>query len=260
VRYTHGHHDSVLRSHRWRTVENSAAYLTPWLTPEARVLDVGCGPGTITADLAGRVREVVAIDNASAAVEICQAEVAGIANVTVREADVYSLPFEDGSFDVVHAHQVLQHLGDPAAALAEMRRVCRAGGVVGARDGDYPAMAWYPYDPMLDRWMELYLQVARSNGGEPAAGRHMLAWARTAGFTDIEPSATAWCHATPDDRAHWGGMWAERVVASAFADQAVADGFATTRELQLISDAWMQWADDANGWFMSPHGEIVCHA
>src|SRR5438067_1113732 len=53
--YLHGHHDSVLRSHRWRTAENSAGYLLPRLAPDARVLDVGCGPGTITADLAARV-------------------------------------------------------------------------------------------------------------------------------------------------------------------------------------------------------------
>src|SRR5690348_13442980 len=53
--YTHGHHESVLRSHRWRTAENSAAYLLPHLSSGATVLDIGCGPGTITADLAALV-------------------------------------------------------------------------------------------------------------------------------------------------------------------------------------------------------------
>ena len=64
--YLHGHHDSVLRSHRWRTAENSAGYLLPRLRPDARVLDVGCGPGTITADPAGLVPdgEVTGIDAA----------------------------------------------------------------------------------------------------------------------------------------------------------------------------------------------------
>ena len=52
AQYTHGHHESVLRSHRWRTAENSAAYLLPHLGPARTLLDVGCGPGTITADLA----------------------------------------------------------------------------------------------------------------------------------------------------------------------------------------------------------------
>jgi ubiquinone/menaquinone biosynthesis C-methylase UbiE len=50
--YTHGHHDSVLCSHAWRTAGNSAAYLLGELHPGQRLLDVGCGPGTITLDLA----------------------------------------------------------------------------------------------------------------------------------------------------------------------------------------------------------------
>ena len=50
--YTHGHHESVLRSHTWRTVENSAAYLMTTLQPGLSLLDVGCGPGTITHGLA----------------------------------------------------------------------------------------------------------------------------------------------------------------------------------------------------------------
>ena len=127
--YTHGHHESVLRSHRWRTVENSAAYLVPALERGQRVLDVGCGPGTITVDLAARVApgEVVGLDASAAVLELARAaaDEAGVANVSFRTGDATALPFEDGSFDVVHAHQVLQHLSDPVAALREMRRVTR---------------------------------------------------------------------------------------------------------------------------------------
>ena len=141
-RYTHGHHDSVLRSHRWRTVENSAAYAIPVLVPGARVLDVGCGPGTITADIAERVApgEVVAVDLAgdvlAEAAEHARARGAG--NVRFEQHDVYRLPYDDGAFDVVHAHQTLQHLRDPVRALREMRRVCRPDGAVAARDGGAP--------------------------------------------------------------------------------------------------------------------------
>ena len=62
--YTHGHHESVLRSHTWRTAENSSAYLLPHLRAGQSLLDVGCGPGTITADLALLVApgEVVGLD------------------------------------------------------------------------------------------------------------------------------------------------------------------------------------------------------
>ena len=63
-RYLHGHHEAVLRSHRQRTAESSAAYLLPHLEPDAEVLDVGCGPGTITVGLAERVPDgtVVGVD------------------------------------------------------------------------------------------------------------------------------------------------------------------------------------------------------
>ena len=74
--YTHGHHDSVLRSHRWRTVRNSAGYLIPHLRPGQRVLDVGCGPGTITIGLARLVApgDVVGIDNEQAPLGPARAE------------------------------------------------------------------------------------------------------------------------------------------------------------------------------------------
>ncbi|MGH9081775.1 MAG: methyltransferase domain-containing protein [Acidimicrobiales bacterium] len=258
-RYTHGHHESVLRSHTWRTAENSAAYLLPHLRPGQCLLDVGCGPATVTAGLAGRVApgQVVAVDNAPAVLDAARRSVAGT-GVEVREADAYHLPFADNSFDVVHAHQVLQHLTDPVAALAEMRRVCRPGGVVAARDADYPAMAWYPPDPGLDRWLEVYLAVARANGAEPAAGRRLLAWARAAGFSDVVPSASTWCFATDVDRAWWGSLWADRTSRSALADQAVAGGRASRQELEGIAAAWRRWAGDDDGWYASVHGEVLC--
>ena len=138
-RYTHGHHESVLRSHRWRTAENSAAYLLPHLRPGLDLLDVGCGPGTITLDLArarragpGRSASTRNADVLRAAT--ADAADAGLTNVTFEVGDAYALAFDDDRFDVVHAHQVLQHLADPVAALAEMARVRRPAGIVAARD------------------------------------------------------------------------------------------------------------------------------
>ena len=90
--YTHGHHDAVLRSHRWRTAENSAAYLLPLLRPGSRLLDVGCGPGTLTVDLARLVApgEVVGIDVADAVVAEARRHAleAGVANVTFECGDL----------------------------------------------------------------------------------------------------------------------------------------------------------------------------
>jgi SAM-dependent methyltransferase len=252
----------VLRSHRWRTVENSAAYLLPNLGPDTPILDIGCGPGTITLDLAERVAPaaVLGVDVAPAAIAAAEVERSrrGTANVEFRTADLYSLDIEDDAFAIVHAHQVLQHLADPVRALREMRRVCRPGGLVAARDGDYAAMTWYPADPALDAWLAMYDTVARANDGEPNAGRFLLAWAHAAGFTDVGAGASAWCFSTPEDRAWWGELWADRITESAIAAQAVEIGAATTDELDRMATAWRRWAMDPDGWFAVLHGEILC--
>jgi ubiquinone/menaquinone biosynthesis C-methylase UbiE len=135
--YSHGHHESVLRSHRWRTVENSAAYLAPHLAPGLDLLDVGCGPGNLTAALARRVApgRVVGLDRAPDVVAAAAADFTAD-NLAFTTGDVYALDYPDASFDIVHAHQVLQHITDPVAALRDLRRVLRPGGLLAARDSD----------------------------------------------------------------------------------------------------------------------------
>ena len=262
--YTHGHHESVLRSHRWRTAANSAAYLLPYLSAGQTVLDVGCGPGTITADLASIVApaRVTALEVTDAALDLARAEIKrrGLDTVDFAVGDVHGLDMPDGGFDVVHAHQVLQHVGDPVAALREMRRVARPGGIVAVRDSDYAAFTWFPRLPELDEWLDLYERVARRNGGEPDAGRRLLSWAHWAGFTDVTATSSTWCFATPEDRSWWGGMWAERILVSDMARTAIATGAATSDDLRRISAAWKRWAAHPDGWLSILHGELICHA
>ncbi len=260
--YTHGHHESVLRSHRWRTAENSAAYLLPHLAPGKDLLDVGCGPGNLTCDLAARVApgRAVGIDAAEEVVAAAREE-AGRRGVEVEFApgDVYALTFGDDEFDVVHAHQVLQHLTDPVAALAELRRVVRPDGLVAVRDSDYAAMTWAPAEPRLDRWLELYHQVTARNGAEADAGRHLAAWVRAAGFTDIEVSSSTWTFAEPDARRWWGGLWADRVGddGSALHRQALEYGLAEARELADLAAGWRAWAEADDAVFVVVHVEVL---
>ncbi|MDH6123202.1 methyltransferase domain-containing protein [Kitasatospora sp. GP82] len=262
VVYTHGYQEPVLRSHRSRTAQNSAAYLLPELRPGQVLLDVGCGPGTITADLAelvGPSGRVVAVDASAEVLEQAAAHVAGrgLSNVVFESADVHQLHYVDGEFDVVHAHQVLQHVADPVAALCEMRRVTAPGGVVAARDSDYAAMTWYPEVPELAEWLALYRRIARANGGEPDAGRRLLSWARAAGLEDVRATSATWTYATPEQRAFWGGMWADRAVRSTFAETAVAKGYATLADLERISAGWRAWGAEPDGWFAVLHGEVL---
>lgn len=257
--YTHGHHESVLRSHRWRTAENSAGHLLPYLRADQRLLDVGAGPGTITVDLAARVAEVTATEVGEAELALSRGLAAerGLTNLEFTVQDVHALDLPDESFDVCHAHQVLQHVADPVQALRELRRVTRPGGLIAIRDSDYRAFAWWPLLPELDEWLDLYRTAARANGGEPDAGRRLLGWARQAGLTDITATSSTWCFSTPEDRSWWGGMWADRILQSALARQLVDGGLATQDDLARISAAWRAWADSEDGWFSVLHGEII---
>ncbi|MGW4441721.1 class I SAM-dependent methyltransferase [Streptomyces sp. NPDC004100] len=260
--YTHGHHESVLRSHTWRTAANSAAYLLGSLKPHMKVLDIGCGPGTITADLAALVPEgrVTGLDRAPGILEQARATAAerGLTNTDFAVGDVHALDFPDDTFCVVHAHQVLQHVGDPVRALREMARVTRPGGIVAVRDADYAAMTWYPAVDGLDDWLDLYERVARDNGGEPDAGRRLKSWALEAGLRDVTATSGTWTFATAEERAWWSGLWADRTLASAYADRAVGGGHASAEELRAVSRAWREWGRQEDGWFAVLHGEILC--
>lgn len=138
--YTQGHHPTVLKSHNSRTASKCAAYLIPHIKPHYRILDIGCGPGSITLDLAELVPEgsVTAIDYSSTAINAAKENAAerGVKNCQFKVGDAYHLYWEDNTFDVVHCHQCLIHVDDPGRVLQEMRRVCKVGGIVAAREGE----------------------------------------------------------------------------------------------------------------------------
>jgi ubiquinone/menaquinone biosynthesis C-methylase UbiE len=263
-RYTHGHADAVLRSHRWRTAENSAGYLLDALGPGQRLLDVGCGPGNLSLDLAARVApgHVVGMDVAGPVLSGAEADrkAAGVADVAFARGDVYDLPFGDGAFDVVHAHQVLQHLADPVAALVEMRRVLPPGGLLAVRDSDYSAFMWSPLDPRLDRWMELHHAATAANGADADAGRHLLGWVRASGFSEATYTTSTWTYATEEDRRWWGDLWADRVVGSAFSEQVLAAGLCGADELEAIGKAFRRWSAHPDAVFVCVHGEVLARA
>ena len=260
--YLHGHHASVLASHGARTAADSAAYLLPHLREGMRVLDVGCGPGTITLDLAEAVGPsggVVGVENVVGPLTTARRNAAARGDERTRFglADVMALPYAAASFDVVHAHQVLQHLTDPVGALREMARVTRPGGLVAVRDVDYGSMVWHPASDGMTRWLELYRRLARLNHAEPDAGRHLLAWAHTAGLSRLTPSASLWTYASPEQCAWWGGTWARRTLESTFASQALARGLVTAEGLGGISVAWRDWSTHPDAWFAMTHAEVI---
>ncbi len=258
-RYTHGHHPSVVDQHRRRTAEDAAAFVLPRLASGMRILDFGCGPGSITLGLAQRVPQgqVVGIDVVPEVLEQARelAQTRGADNVRFERGDVYRLDYADNSFDVAYGHQVLQHLTDPVGALRELQRVVRPGGLVAVRDVDYGTMVHSPVDPMLVAWLDLYHEVTRRNGAEADAGRHLLRWMTEAGLSEPEMSASAWTFFRSRQTLNWGDSWARRTTESDFAQQAISYGLASAEELAAYAEHWRRWARQPSAFFCFLHVE-----
>lgn len=261
--YSHGHHQSVVQAHARRTAQDSLAFLLPSISKSDHVLDVGCGPGSITLDVARLVPEgrIVGCDAVEAVVkqaeELAQAQ--GVKNATFDTLDGNSLPFKDNTFDVVFCHQVLQHVKNPVGILREMCRVVKPGGVVAAREADYRTFAWYPESAILDRWGQLYEETARFNGGQPNAGRYMLAWAKQAGFPpeSIQYTWTTW-HYDGELASNFAESWKGRALYSGYGKTAREQGFAEEEELKSISQGWSDWGRNPDAFIRIPNGEILC--
>ena len=262
--YTSGHTPAVLRTHGWRTVANSAQYIQGHLRPNMKILDVGCGPGSITVDLATYVPQghVTGVENVEAPLTAARAHAAerGVKNVDFMIGDAFSLPFPDHTFDLTHAHQVLQHTGDPIRTLREMRRVTKHGGLVACREGDHGTWVWYPDSTGLTGFHRVVEQLGYADGREPRAGRRLHVWAREAGFdpAQVITSTGTWCFYTRAEREYWGGSMGKRVLDPGFIESAVGGGFAERGDLDKFAQAWGDWVDDDDGWISVTSGEIIC--
>ena len=144
--------------------------------------------------------------------------------VNIQRESVYELPFLDNSFDVVHAHQVLQHLTNPVLALKEMKRVCR--GAVCVRDVDYQSWNFYPEDRVLDEWKQAYRDVCFRNNANPDGGRYLPRWMVEAGFNeeDLSVKGDVVVYSTPEEKQTWAETWAVRSSETKLADQMVEYG------------------------------------
>jgi len=244
--YTHGHAPATVRQHGRRTVEEAAAFILPDLAPGLQVLDVGCGPGSITRGLAERVApgRVVGVDLSRETLAAARQDAAarGLVNLQYEEASVYALPFADATFDVGYAHQVFQHLREPGRALAEVVRVLRPGGLVGVRDVDWGTVSYWPLDPWIDRFVETHMRTWYRNGGEPRMGRQLRALFNGGGLADVQVTAAVWCYATPAETGEWGAAYADRLLTSPMGERMVEYGFASRADVEAMAAAFRAWA------------------
>ena len=159
---------------------------------------------------------------------------------------------------MVFAHQVLQHLSEPVAALQEMRRVCKPGGLIAVKDAVYSTMRGYPALRGIDKWRDVYMATARQNKAEPDAGLFLKEWLLSAGLQDVVYMSSTVTHSSSNEEARkaWGESWATRTIHS-FGNQALEYGLAQESELQDIASEWRQWAADSNAVFLYVNGECL---
>jgi SAM-dependent methyltransferase len=200
--YTPGYSEVALRYMTRRHAARDAAFFLPHLKPGMRLLDCGCGPGTITVGLARAVGDsfVVAMDIDPSQVAMTEqlARLQGLTQLQAEQASVYDLPFPDRSFDAVFSHALFEHLADPLAALRQLRRVLKPGGLVGIASPDWDGNVYGPRDPEVDEAIKAYTTFQARNGGNPFVGRDLGRLLSHAGFVGIGLGATYDCYEQMD--------------------------------------------------------------
>jgi SAM-dependent methyltransferase len=257
--YTHGYQEWATQWMTQRSAQDAADFLLPHLKPGMRMLDCGCGPGSITTGLAALVApgEAIGIDIEPRQVATAGALATerGIGNVSFQVGSVYELPFPDASFDAVLAHTLVEHLGDPLAAFREVRRVLRPGGVFGVRDPDYSLSRFEPVTETALAGLRLMQQVQVASGGSPFYAPTQRKLLLEAGFSRAEAGASVVATGTPEETATMsivmGGLLRER----AFVETAATCGYDQASLDRMF--------EEITGWSVRPDAFwvlVLCHA
>jgi ubiquinone/menaquinone biosynthesis C-methylase UbiE len=243
-----------------RRAGGAGAFFAPQLQAGMRLVDCGCGPGSITVDLARAVApgDAIGIDLRADALTQGRslAWERGIANVAFQAASVYQLPYTDGSFDAAFACAVLQHLAAPIAALKEIRRVLRPGGVIGIVDGSSTITFRYPTSPLLEAWDKLRVLEREYNTGRSSHALQLRALLREAGFARTRASGHMSTEAGPPA----GSLEETRRVGEnhlirlhgVLGKLAVAQGWATRAELEQMAKALIAWGETPDAFYARP--------
>jgi ubiquinone/menaquinone biosynthesis C-methylase UbiE len=258
-KYAFGYKYGIVDYLRFRG-KRSADFVLPHLRPGMRLLDCGCGPGTITIELAKAVApgEVIGIDLEVSQIDIAQnhARELGMTNLKFEVVDLLKLTYPDECFDAAFTHAVLVHLADPVAALDEIYRVLRSGGMIAVREPIMDKAIFSPEDPLLIESFELILQALKHCGGDGTIGHRLRPLLREAGFEHIQLSASWEQPSSLDEWPQFYEGWSQ-VFSGNIANIILEQGWSDKGCLNQIVSAWKNFGENKTGFAASPWVEAV---
>ena len=261
--YTMGFSEGILESQRRYTAEANAAYLLPYLRPGLRVLDFGCGPGTISTGLAKAVApgELHGVDMEESQIELARALATahGRKNAQFHVGDVTELPFEEGFFDVAHCHNVLMHVPDTAAVLAEVKRVLKPGGIIGCREMIGDASFTHPDFGIIRRSWDMFEALVSFDDGHPQMGKDLKNKMVEAGFSNVKATASFDAYSAPDDLEFIHGLVTKWFLSPDLVDTAIRYGVATEKLCQEIEAAYDKWLVHPGAFIGVAYGEALAN-
>ncbi len=261
--YTIGFSDAILEAFRRNTAYTSAAFLLPYLRPGMRVLDFGCGPGTVSVGLAKAVEpgELHGIDMEESQIEAAKsvAEFQRQPNTHFQVADVANLPYEDGYFDVAYCHQVLMHIPDTAEALAEVKRVLKPGGIIACREMITQASFTQPDYGVINRAWDMYEDLLAAGDGHPQMGKELKKHLVLAGFENIKLGGSFDTYYTPEDLIFIYNVAHSWFLSPEIMEAAILYG-ASSKELgQAVGVAYERWKNDPGAMSSIAFGESIAN-
>lgn len=258
--YTMGYGPAAVALMGARSAQTHAAFFVPYLKPGMRLLDCGCGPGTVTIGFA----EIVAPGSAVGTdIEASQMGLAtetaikrGISNVRFEPANIYDLPFEDSSFDAVFMSALIGNLREPTRGLREAYRVLKPGGVIGVKEFDHGGDIVYPLEPAMAKYDELYRRLRAEFGHNGESGRMIGALLLESGFSGLDMSATYETLSNPKVLQSAAQVFIG-LLTETWSDAFMSRGWATAADIEEMREAWLRFAEFPGALFVAAWCEAV---
>ena len=262
--YAMGYSEEFLSLLARRNAETVAFHLLPHLRPGMKVLDCGCGPGTISMGLAKAVApgELHGVDIEASQIAMAQAaaQAGGRDNAHFQASDATNLPFADNTFDVVHCHAILMHVPNLSQVLAEVKRVLKPGGILSARESVIGAYLFEP-DPQghLKQATDTFGQLLAASGGHPNLGKALKSVLMDTGFRDVRATASFEPFSEEEDRAFLQGFIRNWFFSAKMKTPAIKYGLATEKDFAAWGEALDAWRAAPGGFGAFAWGEAIAH-